>query len=108
MAIMIDAFAGTNEEFKKHIKRRQYIMGICLDRFAQGLPDTQEADYTECPKCGAEIYEGEEYCKNCVEKKLARAIRAIDEVCDRYNVELKAKGPNIVIRDVETFEETYF
>lgn len=64
MAIMIDAFAGTNEEFKKHIKRRQYIMGICLDRFAQGLKDTQSGEPElagHCKHCDQPIYIDEEH-----------------------------------------------
>lgn len=32
-------------------------MGICLDRFAQGLPDPQEAEVLGyCDACGLEIY----------------------------------------------------
>jgi len=36
-------------------------MAVNLDRFAQGLPDPQEAEVMAyCEGCGGEIYEGEE------------------------------------------------
>jgi len=36
-------------------------MAVNLDRFAQGLPDPQEAEVKAyCEGCGGEIYEGEE------------------------------------------------
>ena len=36
-------------------------MAVNLDRFAQGLPDPQEAEVkAHCEGCGGEIYDGEE------------------------------------------------
>ena len=36
-------------------------MAVNLDRFAQGLPDPQEAEVKAyCEACGGEIYEGED------------------------------------------------
>jgi hypothetical protein len=36
-------------------------MAVNLDRFAQGLPDPQEAEVKAyCEGCGGEIYEGED------------------------------------------------
>ena len=36
-------------------------MAVSLDRFAQGLPDPQEAPVmAECAGCGGEIYPGED------------------------------------------------
>lgn len=36
-------------------------MAVNLDRFAQGLPDPQEAEVmTCCEGCGGEIYQGED------------------------------------------------
>jgi len=36
-------------------------MNICLDRFAYGPPDPQEAEVlAECDQCGGEIYEENE------------------------------------------------
>ena len=50
-------------------------MAVCLDRFAQGLADPQEAPIlNECDECGLYIYKGETYyrdddgralCKDC-------------------------------------------
>ena len=37
-----------------------------LDRFAVGLPDSQDADFWECPKCGGDVYDMEaEECPAC-------------------------------------------
>ena len=80
-------------------------MSISLDRFAYGLPDPQAADYTICPDCGGEVYG--DYCEYCAQKRLDAAIASIEDVIDKHYVELKGRGPNIIIVDCRTGHEEY-
>ncbi len=52
-------------------------MSVCLDRFAEGLPDIQEElPMTFCSQCGGDIYAGEDFttfeddfiCRECGEQ----------------------------------------
>ena len=63
-------------------------MSACLDRYAEGLPDIQDAEaMTFCSQCGGDIYPGEDFttfeddfiCEGCTEAyRVAQGISSED------------------------------
>ena len=78
-----------------------------LDRFSQGLADSQDADFWECGKCGGEVYDMEaEECTACREieagKRMQAFRRELSEMEERHRVRIRGEA---YLADEESGEE---
>ena len=85
---------------------------MTMDRFSQGLPDPQQAEYRVC-KCGAEDYDPSfwevDYCKECASEKIGAFRLELEGLLDKHNMSLKVRGSNLYIEYNEdrATEEAY-
>ena len=80
-----------------------------LDRFSQGLSDSQEADFWECPKCGGEVYDMEaEECTACRETEAGKRMQAfrkeLRELEARHGVRISPHYGDVYL-EIEDYEE---
>ena len=78
-----------------------------LDRFSQGIKDSQDADFWECPKCGSEVYDMEaEECPACREIEAGKRMQAfrkeLREMEERHRMRIRGEA---YLVDEESGEE---
>lgn len=80
-----------------------------LDRFSQGLPDSQEANFWECPECHKEVYDMEtEYCPHCVEQKFQNFRKELRMLELRYRVSVESECGGACLVDGDSGMEEDF
>ena len=81
-----------------------------LDRFSQGLADSQDADFWECGECGTEVYDMEtEECPACkwieAEQKFIAFRKDLRMLELRHGIRIIGDGGDYFLRHEESGEE---